>query len=69
MDSLEPIEVSAAMCALICRRTNWIARDFIGYQRSLQMALANAYIAGMNDAVDTLYRKQSGLTNHHDHDV
>ena len=57
---LETIEVSREMRDLIKRRTGWIARDFVNFQRSLQTALANAYIAGMNDALDTMATASTG---------
>jgi hypothetical protein len=56
---LESIEATRAMRDLIKRRTDWIALDFINFQRSFQTALANAYIAGMNDALDTMARSST----------
>lgn len=56
--SLETIEVSPPMLDLIRRRTAWIARDFVNFERSLKTALANAYIAGMNDAIDVLQQSR-----------
>ena len=50
----ETVEVSPAMRDLIRRRTAWIEREFVSYERSLRHALATAYIAGMNDAIDVL---------------
>lgn len=63
-DSLEIIEVSNSMRDLIHRRTKWIGKDFVNFNRSLETALANAYVAGMNDAIDVLYintQKSSAL--------
>lgn len=52
-----------AMRDLIRRRTAWIIRDMVGYERSLQTALANAYLAGMNDAIDVLGASSGPIEN------
>ena len=51
---LESIEITAAMRDLIRRRTDWIVHDYAAFDRSLRASVANAYIAGMNDALDTM---------------
>jgi hypothetical protein len=52
---LESVDyLTPAMTDLILRRTEWIIRDFIGFDRSLKLALANAYLAGVNDALDLM---------------
>lgn len=52
--ALETVVVTPQMRDMIRRRTDWIVRDFVYFERSLKTALANAYIAGMNDAIDVL---------------
>jgi len=51
---LKRITVTPGMRDMIRRRTDWIAHDFLSFDRSLKTALANAYLAGMNDAIDVL---------------
>jgi len=50
---LESVDVSRQMLELIYRRTAWIIRACISFNWSIRDALANAYLAGMNDCVDT----------------
>lgn len=54
-DHLEIVPVTPAMRDLIMRRTAWIERDFVSFERSLRHALATAYLAGMNDAIDVMH--------------
>lgn len=56
----ETVAVSPEMRDLIRRRTAWIEREFISFERSLRHALATAYIAGMNDAIDVLNAASTG---------
>jgi hypothetical protein len=62
MAALESIEVTPAMRDLIKRRTDWIVRDYANFDRPLRVALANAYIAGMNDAIDVLQVSPTSTT-------
>lgn len=62
MAALETVSVTPAMRDLIRRRTVWIERDFLFMERTLRTALANAYIAGMNDALDVVSRSDSNAS-------
>ena len=50
---IESVEVSGQMLELIRRRTEWIIRACISFNWSTRDALANAYLAGMSDCIDT----------------
>ena len=51
---LEIVPISSAMRDLIKRRIKWIGVDLLNFNRSIEYALATAYIAGMSDAIDVL---------------
>jgi len=57
---LERIKLPWPLREMIARRTEWIARDFLWFDRPLRVALANAYLAGMIDAIDVLQTKPAG---------
>lgn len=58
---LESIEVSGQMLELIRRRTAWIIRACISFDWAIRDALANAYLAGMNDCIDTFEARGGSL--------
>lgn len=58
---LEEVEVSGQMLNLIRRRTEWIIRACVSFNWSIRDALANAYLAGMNDCADTFEARGRSL--------
>lgn len=51
---VEEVEVPPAMRELCQRRTEWVIRDYVAFDRPIRHAMMQAYLQGISDAADAL---------------